>query len=99
MGGRAPQRFLPFSAGGRDCVGQTLARLNLATTLAQLYGSFSFRLAEEVQPSAVLTWQWLSMHCKPRPAASHCSLQSEPHGLLEFRLSVVLEGNAWCTLV
>ena len=49
VGGRPAQRFLPFSAGGRDCVGQTLARLNLATTLAQLYGSFSFRLAEEVR--------------------------------------------------
>jgi hypothetical protein len=45
---RAPQRFMPFSLGPRDCVGQTLARLNLATTLAQLYGSFTFRLAAEV---------------------------------------------------
>ena len=50
MNGRKPQRFLPFSQGSRDCVGQTLARLNLATTLAQLYGSFSFHLAPQVQP-------------------------------------------------
>jgi cytochrome P450 len=48
VNGRAPQRFMPFSLGARDCVGQTLARLNLATTLAQLYGSFTFRLAAEV---------------------------------------------------
>ena len=48
VGGRKPQRFIPFSQGSRDCVGQTLARLNLATTLAQLFGNFSFRLAAEV---------------------------------------------------
>ena len=48
VGGRKPQRFIPFSQGNRDCVGQTLARLNLATTLAQLFGNFSFRLAAEV---------------------------------------------------
>lgn len=48
VGGRQPQRFVPFTQGARDCVGQTLARLNLTTTLAQLFGSFSFRLAEEV---------------------------------------------------
>jgi len=48
--GRTAKRFVPFSSGGRDCVGQNLARLNLTTTLAQLYGSFSFRLAEEVKP-------------------------------------------------
>ena len=54
MGKRKPQRFVPFAQGNRDCVGQTLARLNLSTTLAQLYGSFSFQLAEEVSciPSA-----------------------------------------------
>lgn len=49
VNGRTPARFMPFSMGGRDCVGQTLAKLNLATTLAQLYGSFTFKLAEEVR--------------------------------------------------
>lgn len=43
------KRFVPFSEGARDCVGQSLARLNLTTTLAQLLGSFSFRLADEVR--------------------------------------------------
>ena len=52
VGGRKPQRFIPFSMGARDCVGQTLARLNLTTTLAQLFGSFHFKLAEEVRLSA-----------------------------------------------
>ncbi len=45
------KRFVPFSEGARDCVGQSLARLNLTTTLAQLFGSFSFRLADEVRGS------------------------------------------------
>lgn len=49
VAGRKPQRFIPFSLGARDCVGQTLARLNLSTTLAQLYGSFTFQLAAEVR--------------------------------------------------
>ena len=52
VGGRKPQRFIPFSMGARDCVGQTLARLNLTTTLAQLFGSFDFSLAEEVRLNA-----------------------------------------------
>ena len=49
VNGRAPPRFMPFAQGSRDCVGQTLARLNLSTTLPQLYGNFTFRLAEEVR--------------------------------------------------
>ena len=49
VGGRVVKRFIPFSEGSRDCVGQSLARLNLTTTLAQLFGSFSFRLDESVR--------------------------------------------------
>ncbi|BDA43874.1 Cytochrome P450 3A11 [Coccomyxa sp. Obi] len=46
--GKAPKRFIPFGEGARNCVGQTLARLNLTTAMAQLYGSFTFRLASEM---------------------------------------------------
>ena len=49
-GGKRPRRFLPFSAGARDCVGQSLAKMNYTATLALLLSSFSFRLAEEVRP-------------------------------------------------
>ena len=52
VGGRVVKRFIPFSEGSRDCVGQSLARLNLTTTLAQLFGSFSFRLDESVRARA-----------------------------------------------
>lgn len=46
-GGKA-KRFLPFMEGARSCAGQALAVMNLTATLAMMYGSFTFRLAEEV---------------------------------------------------
>lgn len=47
--GTQPLRFFPFSLGTRDCVGQSLARLNYTATLATLWGQFSFSLAAEVR--------------------------------------------------
>ena len=52
--GKRPRRFLPFSAGARDCVGQSLAKMNYTATLALLLSAFSFRLAEEVRPLAAI---------------------------------------------
>ena len=46
-GGKA-KRFLPFMEGARSCAGQALAVMNLTATLAIMYGSFTFRLADEV---------------------------------------------------
>ena len=43
------KRFLPFSAGMRDCVGQNLARMNYTTTVAMLIARFKFKLAPEVR--------------------------------------------------
>lgn len=45
------KRFLPFSLGARDCVGQSLARMNFTATVAMLLSAFSFRLADEVSGS------------------------------------------------
>ena len=45
-------RFLPFSSGPRDCIGQNLAKLNYMTTLAVLLGRYKFRLAPEVSLEA-----------------------------------------------
>ena len=42
------KRFVPFSEGRRDCVGQHLARMNYTSTLARLLGNFHFELAPEV---------------------------------------------------
>ncbi len=45
---RQGKRWFPFSDGPRNCVGQALAKMNMAATFAQLYSHFSFRLADEV---------------------------------------------------
>ena len=45
------KRYIPFSDGRRDCVGQALGRLNYTSTLARLLGNFHFELAPEVLPS------------------------------------------------
>ena len=42
------KRWFPFSDGPRNCVGQSLAKMSMAATLAQLYSNFSFKLADEV---------------------------------------------------
>lgn len=42
------KRWFPFSDGPRNCVGQALAKMNMAATFAQLYSHYSFQLAEEV---------------------------------------------------
>ncbi|KAK9827620.1 hypothetical protein WJX81_007168 [Elliptochloris bilobata] len=48
VGGKRCRRFIPFSDGVRSCVGYPLARLNLVSSLAQLYGNFTFELAPEM---------------------------------------------------
>ncbi|KAK9807492.1 hypothetical protein WJX72_000759 [[Myrmecia] bisecta] len=76
-GGRV-KRFMPFSEGRRDCVGQNLARMNYTTTLAMLLAHFSFKLAPEMggmegvrasESSGLLTLQptnGIHMFCIPR---------------------------------
>ena len=77
VGGRKPQRFIPFSQGNRDCVGQTLARLNLATTLAQLFGNFSFALAAEVGRAVHLCTLGLERGWRG-PLSSCCTPEATP---------------------
>jgi len=43
-----PKRYMPFAEGPRNCVGQSLAKLSLATVVATLLQTFSFRQADEV---------------------------------------------------
>lgn len=43
----APRRFMPFSLGARDCVGQGLARTALIAELIVLFGRFSFAVDGE----------------------------------------------------
>ena len=48
------KRFLPFSSGTRDCVGQSLARMNYTATVAMLMAHFRFELADKVRSSCCL---------------------------------------------
>jgi cytochrome P450 len=45
---RRAKRFMPFSLGLRDCIGQNLARINYQTTVPMLLANFKFKLADEV---------------------------------------------------
>ncbi len=40
---------MPFAEGPRNCVGQSLAKMSLAATIATLLQTFSFRLADEAR--------------------------------------------------
>jgi len=47
-GGAPGLTFMPFNHGPRNCVGQSLAKMEVTTVLAKLLGSFQFRLAPEM---------------------------------------------------
>ena len=48
LAGGRPKRFIPFSDGRRDCIGQALAKMNYTAVLAMLLGRYHFELAPEV---------------------------------------------------
>ena len=45
---KRPKRYFPFAEGPRSCVGQSLAKVSLAATMATLLQHFHFCLADEV---------------------------------------------------
>lgn len=53
-GSEAARRFLPFSLGARDCVGQALARTALVAELATLLGRFSFEVDRDRMGGSLL---------------------------------------------
>ncbi|KAL3150250.1 hypothetical protein ABBQ32_000104 [Trebouxia sp. C0010 RCD-2024] len=60
------KRWFPFSDGPRNCVGQALAKMNMATTLAQLYSHYSFQLAEEMGgPAGVMAAEHVMLTVSP----------------------------------
>ena len=72
------KRWFPFSDGPRNCVGQALAKMNMAATFAQLYSHYSFQLAEEVTTIPTTLGQdapWLvrcGFGCAPGMQISMC---------------------------
>ena len=48
------RRYMPFAEGARNCVGQSLAKMSLAATIASLLQTFTFRLAEQARTKCVL---------------------------------------------
>ncbi len=48
-GERAAKRYVPYSMGSQDCVGQNLARHSMPAALAMLFAHFTFRLADEAR--------------------------------------------------
>lgn len=46
-GGRLVKRYIPYSLGSQDCVGQNLARHSMPASLAMLFSHFTFQLAAE----------------------------------------------------
>lgn len=82
------RRFIPFSVGPRQCVGQSLARLMHDGGIAHLYGRFSFALAprmggwDGVEAAEInrLTLQPLAglwMRATPRAAVGGCAAARE----------------------
>ncbi|KAF6250399.1 cytochrome P450 [Scenedesmus sp. NREL 46B-D3] len=47
-GGKRGITFMPFSEGPRNCVGQSLAKMEVLTLLAKLVGNFHLELAQEM---------------------------------------------------
>ncbi|PRW50749.1 cytochrome P450 [Chlorella sorokiniana] len=62
-GAAQPLRFFPFSQGPRDCIGQSLARVNITATLATLLGRYRFHLAPEAEgPGGMQDVLGLTLH-------------------------------------
>lgn len=60
------KRFIPFSDGRRDCIGQALAKMNNATVLATLLSRFHFELAPEAGgPEGVAAKEHMAMTLQP----------------------------------
>lgn len=68
-----PKRFVPFAEGPRNCIGQSLAKVSVPTTVAMLLGRFHFELDPQFDKDtldfAAVTLKpgnGLPMRCVPR---------------------------------
>lgn len=62
--------FMPFSEGPRNCVGQTLAKIEVAAVLASLLAAFRVELAPEVR-ACVRAWHALRACAHVHTMRSH----------------------------
>ena len=64
-GGRPVKRYMPYSLGSQDCVGQNLARHSMPAALGMLFSHFTFQLAAEARHYGPVGCQELALHCHP----------------------------------
>ena len=76
-GGRPVKRYIPYSLGSQDCVGQNLARHSVPAALAMLFSHFSFRLAAEARHSGLClrAVAEFALHQPPCVCMEHVSRQ------------------------
>ena len=63
--GPKPENWLPFSAGRRVCLGETVAKPELHLIFAYLLQQFTWQLPEGVKPDLSPMGSWFSLNSKP----------------------------------
>jgi cytochrome P450 family 4 len=58
--------FIPFSAGGRNCVGQRFAEMEAKLIIAKICRAFTVRLAPSMEGKEISFNNFISMKSKPR---------------------------------
>ena len=57
-----PFQFLPFSAGGRSCIGHNIAQMQIVAVVATLLSQYSFRLSKRSREDVVIEE---TLTCRP----------------------------------
>jgi cytochrome P450 len=58
--------FIPFSAGGRNCIGQRFATMEAKLILAELIRSFVFKVAPSQSDVKFTLTSFVALKTKPR---------------------------------